>query len=70
MIGSVPPAFIQAELDYRVGQIKAGYPRTTRSVRQPRRHRFVAVLSWARRPWGQPSEPVTPSISVRAGYSR
>jgi hypothetical protein len=66
MIGSVPPAFVQAEVDYRIQRIKDTYhPRTRSSVR---RRRLAPFLSWRRRPVPNPAALSAPTLPLGAPY--
>ncbi|HVU61323.1 MAG TPA: hypothetical protein VG899_08485 [Mycobacteriales bacterium] len=66
MIGSVPPAFMQAELDYRIQRIKDSYqPRVRSGVRRPRRR---PLLSWRRRPVPNPAALSAPTLPLGAPY--
>jgi hypothetical protein len=66
MIGSVPPAFMQAEVDYRIERIKNGYqPKTRSSVR---RGRFASFLSRSRRPVANPAAVAAQTLPLGAPY--
>jgi hypothetical protein len=66
MIGSVPPAFVQAEVDYRVRQIRDTYqPRVRSSVR---RRRFARLLSWRRRTVPNPAALCAPTRPLGSPY--
>jgi hypothetical protein len=66
MIGSVPPAFVQAEVDYRIKQITDAYrPRVRSSVR---RSRLLPLLRRRRRPVPNPAALAAPSLPLGAPY--
>ncbi|HVW80094.1 MAG TPA: hypothetical protein VHB69_04035 [Mycobacteriales bacterium] len=70
----MPPAFMQAEVDFRIQHIKDAFPSEDRRERvtrrsEPRRSRLAALLSWGRRPNpATPSSPTGATGVVRAGH--